>query len=1489
MVEDSRAERDQRLQSARKKLKSYRAKQAQMEKAKRTSTISNSGSNVSSSSVSVSPSRLVGSVLNEASLESQVAMAGGSNKRASMRLSISAEKRHSRTISRSGAGHGRGHSRNGSISISQVALAGGVAAAALDHLNQRNSATILRPTSSHFANTAHSHTRGHSRSGSRSLAANSRPTSFIGSQPLSDQGMWRDENIPLVNEDLFKTPTMSSDTAYFSSSETDATPQPKPVRQNFVAPVTTITQATPIASSNHARKPSRHSRKGSVSTRRESMELMGGLGSLIDTTSDSSTTAKRQSRRNSAYRLSGLQSASVLFGVMPDLVNNIDKKKEVEADASEDEGGDRFTALEKLEGKNRREVKSSSVQLPSFDEVHGDEGMDKRASLTLLESNVQTTSNERPANVVPPSRPQTLLEPLNEDVLGTLMEEEEEEEEAALFTPVKERGRFDFIDEMEKRKRKEAEQEVIKRTRRGSLTPRPLKLKSRPASLFVASRSTLMITSPSLPVLDQIEEVEAASAAAVDAGLSTAISLTPASTSLHNLTLPTTEQEARLPPLVTPSRDTKRAWRSSMPLSAPLPTLQQNSVSPSKSPSGGSISRQGMKVLRLGSTSASNSPSAVQQHKNRTDSTSSFTSTASNSSANLSKRGSLLYSMTPNTSVSMASREESSPLAKKRGSFIYKSSPLDGAANASSDDHSTASSMQHTPASAPASHTSTSIGGVPMSLFEELKSKHQRDVGLLDEARTKIARLEIEMSREGERIHQEIAAMERWSVEEKKMLGQRIESLEASIVEVVQVREAQEQDHFEEKSRFENDNARLQTELEDIEAERDMLRDDVEGWRMRCSGLERSVRAEKQQGVEEVRRVKAASKARIKELLQKLHENNIKVERRSIDDEELSVELVAILCSPLVGPSSPKLNAPRDRSTSPNHGDLAQLPPSQAVQLLKEMRQQIFNLAGSLDHERKQHMLSRQEVDDLKVELAAAASDFRDESLNDMTTTTVDSHFFSPEKGREEGDVSTEAVPSASTPPQASDRQSFTSSGKGGKKKRNHVFAYDSSMESGCDGTSLGSASITTNQTSEMHHDESEGEEMFSKNNEDFVAQVQADLVGLGMSQLGTLDEEEEAAASELDDQSSTPLHHSDTRLVEHDLDVDAQRDSFDIESGRRTSDVESVTPSTPALDHHNTAPLHGEGTCIVTTQASTVSPLPLDHILGASNSSSNESDGPPTPFVSAAVPSSQDTMTEAMESSQQDEYYTSSYDETTYKKARPEFIREWSFNQATAAIKTRTGSAPSPSNGETARFMTKKVKDRKMSIEDFFGIMSLDDSQRLPALPTPEEALEMPPLYIEPYSGRISQINYGNLERQNRFPSQIRPPVPRASLTYARSSSNSDRSSSSSSRNSSNHQLSAQSPYKSSGIVDGGGLRRENSSTQLAPAGGMFSRVASLTSAFSGLGGYLIGTSSLPGAGMATNAVVAASRVCNPDNDDYESRDADLSWSVRRQDEEMA
>lgn len=1422
-----------------------------MEKAKRQSAAIMTPSNSSNgfithkqlASPSVSPSRLVGEVINEAFQSSQDDMLRrGSADRGSPSSSTPPERRHSRGFSRSGGVHNRGHSRAGSISLTQTALTNGVVAAALGHIAQKKSitsASVPRLVSNlqHIANTAHSHTRGHSRSGSRSLAASSpgasrsRPQSYIGGiltesknqvQAIGDDS-WADEQAASLDSAI-KTPVMNGRFADPFKFET-------PVQQSgsistissaAPAPSVSLTMPTPDASvPSHTRRPSRHSRKGSVSTRRESMEIMGGLANH-----EANSTSNRHSRRiSNSHRWSGLQTASVLFGGEPDYVP-FGRKREIsfEGELSNDEDGSRQTALEKLEGKrSNRASLQSTVQLPSFDDVHGDQGMDKRASLNLLEANVQSTSSEKlPTAIVPASpRPLNLMDAGKD--LGVLVEEEEEEDESGLLSPIREKGSIDFASEEEKRKQKLAEErEIIKRNRRGSLTPQPLKLKSRPASLFVAPRASRLSTSHSLPSLcDMLEEGEQmASIPHVAPALSKGLAMSPlpnTARSTPNMSsprsIPPSRQETpRESPLQTvtsiprnlpsarllhssPPRDTKRAWRSSMPMAEVSPG--KNAASPSSVTSSGG-SRQGMRMLRLGasnlSTSSNASSTLLREHKANTDSTSSLASVNSGASVSMSKRGSLLYNNSP-ASSNVAFKDDMSPLARKRGSLIYKSSPLDpkNLSHVSSSSMSAGGSYTLTMPQQQAPNGSISapaFGGVPMNLFEELKSKHQREVGLLDEARTKIAKLEDAAEAEARRKSNELAEVEKWSVEEKKALGLRIEHLEANIVQIVQVREAKERNLLEEKARVESELTKVQSDFEDVEAERDMLRDDVDGWRERCSGLEKVLRTERQHA-EDLRGAKSAAKNRIRELLEKLKENNIEVDRSSVDEEELSVELKAILRSPQLN-SSPMLNA----TSSPVLGDIAsQIPPPQAVQLLKEMRQQIFNLAGTLEHERKQHLLTRQEADEIKMELSrVTALRQDDESMQSATDAKME-------------------VPSMSTPPHSSSEKS--------SNKRNHVFAYDSSMESRSGSNSLGSGSALTNQTSQYEDEEgkSKDEDMVS------AAQSPADLFGLGVGNLMPLAEEEE---------------------IDHIKKTD-------------------TTPPTPPLDHHR-------------DQSSIKTQEPLQTSSGSVNSSksssSAESRGPPSPtfnltdMAGKVSGSSQDTVHLSLEAEIEDE------DEiiSPMMESRPEFIREWSFQTATAKVKKSSGnkSRPSRPNVITKGLQTTRSKgNRRISIEDFFGIMRLDEDESLPPLPTPNEALEMPPLYIETDYRMASNKQYSN-NSLPRYPSTIRPPIPPTSKMYNRSMS--ERSSSSMSRTASfNNHLPQPAMMQRSTSAD-------SESSLYSVGGGMLSRVVSITSAF---GGYLLGGSNESDQEMKRQSQQQQSQSHHVyDNDN-------LGWAVTKREEE--
>lgn len=1290
--------------------------------------------------------------------------------------------------------------------------------------------------------------------------------------------LWKDVDLDqrMQDVDILKTPTLnnfvstSNETTPVASTSVLARPAIVPAVEDVAGSAEAGTSSA--RSTMHVRRQSRHARKDSVSTRKESMEIMGGLSSLginpaLEAPNSTSYT-NRNSRRISSQRWSGLQPASVLFGGSADSPNkraSLDWRNALAAETSDVDGDDRLTALEKLEGRSRRHSRQTSVQLPSFDEVHGDDGMDKRASQDLLDSNAKTTSSDRTMlSAIPFAAPSSspLPAPSSSELtssadsntgegLGTLMEEEEEEDDSASNSPVRERGAFDFTTEEERRRRKEAEQEVVKRTRRGSLTPAPLKLKSRPASLFMSHRTsqTVLAPSSSLPSFasSQSEIPDVKPSSIPSARSSPAVNSSgevsqPASDGILSLvggfSMPDAQRklaEARLAGSLpdptgrsvaqaAPTLETKRSWRASMPSAQAMGSSTPSGPMTSGAPI---AARQGMRALRLASNLSSRTD--TMQHRARDGSSSSHASSASQSSSIAApstagsistpgKRGSLLY----NTSSTPL---DGSPANVRRSSIQYRASPIESPATA---DLSTSSSVGSLPSGSPtfatarnsqkvAQQNSSMGAGVPMNVFDELKSKHQRDIALLDEARRNISRLELELTSEAERTRREYDELEHWSAEEKRSLGVRIEHLEASIVEVTEVREAREEHHRFEVQKLQEAQADLRSQLNDAQAERDMLRDDIDGWRSRCSDLERSLRSER-------------------------------------------------LASPLLGAT------PRDGSVSPIM-EFDAPPPPQAIKLLKDMRQQIIVLARTLEQEREQHARSQAEAEDLRSHNARLATALHDQSLNDTTAATMLSDSTSSPAKSIYSDIPSSSLAEVADAARLAASSSQSSLEGGVRKKRNHVFAYDSSMESGAGSASVGSASVSTQQTSEYHGDQSDivlHTHDQGKDDEAFIADVQADLVGLGMSSLDTLAEEEEAMPEHSDGQQS-PL----TAV----LDVqDHHRESFDIEAGR-PSDLESIAPSTPALEHHS--------------PGAKVAPLPVmgieakdSHGLSTSFSAASSTEShaePPTPLPPSSN-ASQDTITTPSLDKQQsafghyadhdDSFFEGNDDEDNIPPVhaqRPEFLREWSFEQAMSAVQTKKENPSLRIGTQNLRKMPMRRQRNKLgSIDDFFGIMSLDNDTKLPPLPTPEEALDMPPVQLLGGSESYSSLS---ADHNRRMPSNIRPPVPKSSRLYGQSlsgrSSGLHPSDMRSMRSSSNPQLQASNELSSAG-------------------GGMFSRVASLTSAFSGLSGYLMGTNT----GVENDAYGVRGGDRPFHHNDVEAGDyhASMSWAVtRRQDGEEA
>ncbi|CAO1613012.1 unnamed protein product [Sympodiomycopsis kandeliae] len=1616
--------RDQRILSAKKKLKSYRAKQALMAKRQ-------------SGSRQLTPSkakRLSTDVTNNAIANAvqETILCATEQAQQDMHTGTSSEpssdknpmtKRHSRTASR--AGHGRGHSRAASISVTADQMVSSANNALRNSfLASKGTDTTPSPspntttTTSHVAHVRH-HSRQHSRSASRQL-------SMIASGGLTPS---RSNPTLLAVEhgpDSYGAPGAPSDWTDVPPSSVEGTlqqpqrrlspaPSPSATPRASARPLSNISTADSLfmstASSNApaTKRLSRHARRTSLATKRESMELMGGLGfpafspsqssgldqadSTMSAASNSNT--RRASRRiSSSNRFSGIQSASVLFGAPADrrsaLKQDFDWRgsfglngsghDQADEEAQEGEGDDRRTALEKLEGRSaasksssslpssqqggadnakrhsRAHSRQSSVQLPSFDDIHGQEGMDKRNSVNLLERNERSTLEESKAHSTSPwlgiptsssltnlssptlggfgggmshsqSNPELLAnsrspkprpvslfvspEANQPEGLGTLMEEEEEED---VTSPIKEREAMKFAsfsdvaseieDEEAQRRRREEERETVKRTRRSSLQPKPLKLKSRPASLFVSPamqmKANLMLQSPSPRVPEEAEEAQGEELSSSNDVLSTAANSSDADVSSNaassrsalGWSFSTAQAKARMNQLHTDGKESHLGNRQEQDgprsVDAALQTFggaprhprtlslntrigdtstdnSSDTIGPeaaSSSPT--SATKPGMRALRLGGGSASQSslrdetgnvtPTRLAQRRT------SYMSTSS-SGEGISERmegGSLPSSVSKNT--------------LRRSSIIYKPS-------------SDAATSSPTVSTAP---SSASMPANIMNAFEELKSKALQDAGTIEEQSKQIEKLTIDLSAESQRSTREYAQLEQWSAEQRQKLVTRIDELQNENERLTDAVASKDSALSASAAKLAAQQQEMDGKTEDLEAERDMLRDDVDGWRTRCGDLEKSARSDKA-SLEEERQHSYSLALRVQTLMATLKEEGINVPTTPTADDVASrqlglpSELNLALRSPAINPYAPSVTTPSGYFSPRASPADATVPPPQAVKLLKDMRQQIFNLAGTLEHQRKEMLKYQEESEtlkkqneELKTALQSASKDGKQEDE-------------SVEGEHEDGFTFDHSPPPMST---------STSFERRNTGKQRHVFAYDSSMGSvDQSNTSMGSTSHTNMTTMSEHSHTGNDEKVHSDGSESEHVLPLPALQPL-------LEEEDEVPTSsaQSDDdhaESDLPSHERGMSLFDLEAGGDSYGNDEDDEEEQTYSQYEQEA-STPVVDQarvvaslQKTPVVSLEGQALSlssqsdgsvgsqsarssgTSSLATPGPASLgdleDHRLGSS-ALENGSDG-------------EESVEDMAEGEvEEEEEFIGPYSRD--RKDRPEFIREWSFQQA---LQTVRHSKTSQNNKGGKGHAGMRRTARAPSVDDFFGLLLCEQLEPLPPLQTTHSSLEMPPVYVETLlnshdeAPTYGEATAGDAAYHPRQPSSKgRPPVARSA--YVRDSVSSSIESGGMTRSGT---MGSTAPSSRSSmqqqVAFGGKMQQRNGSLGMAAAaattmvgGGSraLSRVSlqGLTSAFSGLGGYLAGSS-----GAAVHAAAAAGTVCGKGMDDVESRNPSI------------
>ncbi|CAD6916001.1 unnamed protein product [Tilletia laevis] len=1251
----------------------------------------------------------------------------------------------------------------------------------------------------------------------------------------------------------------------------------------------TATASTSTSTSTAEKRISRHARTTSIATHRQSVDLMAAQLPTHDNRRNSRH-ARNQSiatKRDSIdiitpsvvkNRRSQILPSSLLFQspnprsslTAPSHHHPLLHHPPTFTIPPDDDDQDRRSALEKLEGRSPtrtprsrspsmppprspssfaaqlpdeillshntqqpgdRSSVTSTVELPRFDDVHGTEAMDKRASATLIKRNsFNTTLEPSPAPPRSPFRdslklareatpPQShypiapLLAPFgsssslaeatdmdtnstlstsqsNPDGLSTLTElaEAEEEEESDSSKPAAPKQ---AIDDNNAEQQKESD-DLRKQARRASLTPRPLKLKSRPASLFLPSGGIAGAMAYRMNPLQRPSPLSGQASREMPAAFkrnSLLLSRAPTGTENNNAAaaantltasassdaafVKAIEQASWIRTAAPPSSLSRSSLASTSTSTTPieepvmdggdviLPAAATATTAAAQAAVGTTTLRQGMRALRLGSiVSASSSSgtvgpltSAVMSPPISASETFSdaFTPPVSAPAPAPAPADVISSSSSPQLPQGVSASSASSNSVGRRSSIVYRSSSNTTSATASSSNYgmglkrnrrtntadSSASSSISPPSSISTTHgreppsDSVSTISVPVVTYEDMCARAAQT----DAVRRSLDRTARDLSlSDGERIR---------------------------LVAVLKEKEAQLLD--------------MVDKLAEAGEQAEMLNEDVEGWKARCKDAEASL-ARERVGMEEGRIAGEvailALRERVQALSAVLESHGLRVPGSplllsppssspaavEVDEDGVKrksrppltkLDLVSVLRNPILGapPASPLMGtspsaggggggyfaisgtpsaalatpalirraAPSgssqhgsDGSTGAGAGAGAggmhtpHLEMEATVRLLREMRQQIFNLAGSLDFERKEHAKTKELLEEMK---AAATSSQKAAAAEEVKVV--------------EGSAAS---------------QQQRSKGEGLYKHANADVG----------GSGLARAASRLSYTTDSPYESYE--EKIRRQQEE-----SHDEHTLDMDRTGITEPSYETRATEFSSRADETCAAAD--------DHDAARTSSStpgLEYDHRPGEGSGSSFSHLRTVREKSA--FNSGTFGYDDQLRSVEEgdsLREDVIVRrrSDESSVESSAGPASPPSEMIDLEAQGCDGEDMyddgDSAFEDEVDTPELDIEQWN--RPDVVRAWSLERATAAAK-KSRSRANARGGKKSSSAFAAAAALQPNFEDFFGIMS---ERRLPPLPTPTSALEMPPVYSE-YDPKVGRIRLS----AGRMTSYMRPEV---------------------------------------------------------------------------------------------------------------------------------
>lgn len=829
--------------------------------------------------------------------------------------------------------HSRRHSHTSSISIS-------LPQGAVLPVTLPRSPSPTRRASLFLASSGGGHGRGHSRVASRSLSHARGPSALKLGRLDREPQVLGVEHGPGTSAATFH-PTNAH--AWVDESDSDHREQhpfslshlsplppsgPAPVLETTAVPLNPVRGQPPDpANATHTRRASRHLRQDSIVTKRQSMEVMGGVGMglapLGPPHPDASEAGSQGADKRSSVRRSGVLDAAVLFGASSRTSLRLSSHRrtasrfdlagvpEIDALIGED-WGDRKTALQKLEGQPVPPPRSvpvsilksprtpqratalaepsnssgsgrqsslpkrvsrlrfslpppspgaggssrdgapqqvdqrgsrSSVQLPEFEELHGADGMDERRSSRLLEANEKSTASENKAD--PAFHP-----PVGADEgLDTLVEEEEGEDE-----------------------------EESKRAKR------PLPPPSKDSGKSPVAQSQSRSGSRSRLATYTTNETS-------DPRPNTASS-----------------------PFQMSAQERRALVRQSLPSSAPLRMLR---LAPSASTS----------RLRQSAPDTSSSPGPIGQRR-LSGLTYHKACPSAPSPSCISAVGTAVAPVGADAGAPTVREELRTRPEQDTVELLMLQRQLEQA-QSQAQSHAT---------------TLTGLGGLTESSTEAVQPQ--------------IAQLE-------ERLFELQAALQKaqdQSLEWRTRAGQAEAACQQAQGDAAASQKAVSE---------------LESTLADTTAERDTYLEDVDGWRQRCGDLEASLSSEKERGqAEALCRAVLAGKAQ--RLLKRLDRAGV-----SVPDEDRLSARELLPPTHARGDASPNLSAGRSVGSTPGgpwsgtsprlspRGVLSPLldpahphpPAEETIKLLADMRQQIFTLAATLKHEKQRRVDVEQQLE----------------------------------------------------------------------------------------------------------------------------------------------------------------------------------------------------------------------------------------------------------------------------------------------------------------------------------------------------------------------------------------------------------------------------------------------------------------------------------------------------------------------------------------------